>query len=87
MYLKNISYIILSVFLLIVSARADDSWKIYDDSEMAIINISIDQGDLEWMYQWENVESDSVHPATIHFQNSHVDQIIDSVGFRLRGNT
>ena len=87
MYLKTILYKFLYLFFLFVSLNADNSWKVYDDSEMAIINISIDHEDLEWMYQWENVESDSVHPATIHFQNSYIDQIIDSVGFRLRGNT
>ena len=63
----------------------DDSWKVYDDSEMAIIEITVDPENLIWIY--ENVESDSFHLATIHFQNGYIDEIIDSVGFRLRGNT
>ena len=66
---------------------ADDSWKVYDDTEIATINITIDADDLEWMYNWQNVESDSLHPASIHFQNAHIDETVDSVGFRLRGNT
>ena len=66
---------------------ADDSWKVYDDTEIATINITIDADDLEWMYNWQNVESDSLHPATIHFQNAYIDETIDSIGFRLRGNT
>ena len=66
---------------------ADESWKVYDDSEIAVINITLDEDDLEWMYHWENVESDSLHPASIHFQNAHIDDTIDSIGFRLRGNT
>ncbi|MEC9049467.1 MAG: CotH kinase family protein, partial [Candidatus Neomarinimicrobiota bacterium] len=66
---------------------ADDSWKVYDETEIATINITIDADDLEWMYNWQNVESDSLHPATIHFQNAHIDETVDSVGFRLRGNT
>jgi len=65
----------------------DGSWKVYDDSEMSIINITIDHEDLEWMYSWENLESDSLHPASIHFQNAYINETIDSVGFRLRGNT
>jgi len=66
---------------------ADESWKVYDDSEIAIVNITLDQDDLEWMYDWENVESDSLHPASIHFQNAYINETIDSIGFRLRGNT
>ena len=78
------------VFLMIVLScqlYADDSWKVYDDTEIATINITIDADDLEWMYNWQNVESDSLHPATIHFQNAYIDETIDSIGFRLRGNT
>ena len=65
--------------------HGDDSWKVYDDSEIAVIQITLDPEDLQWMY--ENVQSDSLHPAAIHFQNTQIDEIVDSVGFRLRGNT
>ena len=63
----------------------DESWKVYDESELAVIHITVDPEDLEWMY--DNVESDSIHPATIQFQNAYLDETIDSIGFRLRGNT
>jgi len=49
----------------------DESWKVYDDSEMAIIEITVDPEDLIWIY--ENINSDSFHPATIHFQNGFID--------------
>ena len=64
---------------------SDESWKVYDESELAVIHITVDPEDLEWMY--DNVESDSIHPATIQFQNAYLDETIDSIGFRLRGNT
>ena len=82
-------YRISFLFILLFSRSiiADDSWKVYDDADIAIINIIIDEEDLEWMYHWENVESDSLHLASIHFQNSNIDEVIDSIGFRLRGNT
>jgi len=64
---------------------SDDSWKVYDESELAIIQITVDPEDLDWMYS--NVESDSIHPATFQFQNAYLDETIDSIGFRLRGNT
>ena len=83
---KYISKVIKTIFF-IGLLYPDDSWKIYDDTELAIINITIDPEDIDWMYNWENVESDSLHLATIHFQNAYIDETIDSVGFRLRGNT
>ena len=64
---------------------ADESWKIYDDSEIAIINISMSADGLEWMY--ENPWSDSMHVASIEFQNAYINETIDSVAFRVRGNT
>ncbi len=72
-------------FIFLSFLFGDESWKVYDDSEMAIIEITVDPEDLIWIY--ENVDSDSFHLATIHFQNGYIDEIIDSVGFRLRGNT
>ncbi len=68
-------------------AQAGDSWKIYDDNQVAIIRITVDPADLEWMYRDDNVESDSMHAATVRFQNNQIDETVDSVGFRLRGNT
>ena len=63
----------------------NESWKVYDDSEIAMIDITLNLDDLQWMY--ENVNSDSLHAAEIHFQNSYIDEMVDSIGFRLRGNT
>ena len=77
---KLIFYILLSYF-----TYGDDSWKVYDDSEIAIINIYIPQDKVDWMY--DNVYSDSLHVANFSFQNAHIDESIDSIGFRLRGNT
>ena len=76
----------LTFYLFFVSVLfGDDSWKVYDDSEIAVVEITVAPEDLIWIY--ENVESDSLHLATIYFQNAFIDETIDSVGFRLRGNT
>ena len=75
------------IALFFTLAWADESWKVYDDSEMATITIILDEEDLDWMYSWDNLESDSLHLASIHFQNGYINETIDSVGFRLRGNT
>ena len=82
--LASIKYL-FPIILFVSLCRADDSWMLYDDSELAIINITVESDDLAWMYN--NVESDSLHPASIHFSNAYIDESVDSVGFRLRGNT
>ncbi|MDX1699533.1 MAG: CotH kinase family protein, partial [Melioribacteraceae bacterium] len=65
--------------------QSDESYKVYDDSEVAVIKITMDQNDLEWMFS--NSHSDSMHLARVHFKNSQIDEIVDSVGIRIRGNT
>jgi len=66
---------------------ADESWRIYDDRQVTVIQITVDPEDLTWMYRSENLDSDSQHVAQVHFRNGWIDESIDSVGFRLRGNT
>jgi spore coat protein H len=59
--------------------------KVFDDTEVGRIDITIDPDDLEWIYA--NVNSDVEFPATMRFQNKWFDETLDSIGFRLRGNT
>jgi len=89
MAMKSIFYpaLIFST-LLIFSYRLaaqDGSWKLYDDTHVARIDITIDPDTLEWIYN--NVESDIEHYAVFHFQNNWINETVDSIGFRLRGNT
>jgi CotH kinase protein/Lamin Tail Domain/FlgD Ig-like domain len=82
--------LIILLFLLFFSSNIaisqnDESWKIYDDSEVAIIKITMDENDLQFMY--DNPERDSMHVSQVHFNNAFIDEFIDSVGIRIRGNT
>jgi len=81
---KNLFFFFLLPWSLLLS-QADDSWKLYDDSKLARVDISIDTARLHWIY--DHVESDSEHVAAIRFRNAWFDETVDSVGFRLRGNT
>ena len=83
----KIRKLVLFIFitLLTKSVYADNSWMVYDDTTMATIQIEVDSNALDYIYN--NVESDSMHAASIHFLNHWIDQSVDSVGFRLRGNT
>ena len=76
---------LFALFIFSVLVYADDSWMLYDDTEVDVVEITIDPEDLDWIY--DNVESDSLHPAVVHYSNEWFDETIDSVGFRLRGNT
>ena len=82
------SFLTLFLFGLTFSSftqTSDESWKIYDDSQVARIDITINPSYLEWIYQ--NVQSDSEFVASIRFQNAFINETVDSIGFRLRGNT
>ena len=75
----------LLIFILGTIILADESWKIYDDSTVGRVDITVDSTALIWMYN--NVESDSLHMAEIHFDNNNINETVENVGFRLRGNT
>lgn len=77
------SLLLFLVFPLLL--LADTSDLLYDDSEVAIVRIQVAPEDLEWNY--ENISSDSLHEATVHFKNAFIDESIEQVGFRIRGNT
>jgi hypothetical protein len=68
-----------------LAGQTDDSWKLYSDTGLARIDITIDTASLSWIYA--HVDSDSEHYAQIHFSNAWIDESVDSIGFRLRGNT
>ncbi len=82
--------LLMSLFILIsistfTFSQNDESWKVYDDTEVAIYNITMDENDLQFMF--ENPQSDSMHLASIKIKNAILDETIDSVGIRIRGNT
>jgi spore coat protein H len=84
--MKNI-LLFLAIFIpfLFTIAQTDQSWKVYSDTTLARIDITIDTTALKYIYA--NVRSDSEHHATFHFKNKWIDEMVDSIGFRLRGNT
>ncbi len=81
----QISLLLILLTSIFSYPQQDESWKIYDDSQVARVDITINPDTLKWIY--ENVNSDIEHYAVFRFQNSWIDETIDSIGFRLRGNT
>jgi len=60
---------------------------LFDDSEVARIDITINPAYLQTILQPGNEESNTEYPATFSFTSSKFTALIDNVGFRLRGNT
>jgi spore coat protein H len=83
-YMKIFPLLFLLPFISLVS-QTDDSRKIYSDSTLVRIDITISSSSLQWIFN--NVQSDSEHIASIRFRNGIIDESVDSIGFRLRGNT
>ena len=78
---------LLTITLLVTaySQQTDDSYKLYDDTQVARVDITIAPEKLTWIFQ--NVSSDSEHVASFSFKNKYLNETFDSIGFRLRGNT
>ena len=86
--MRSVSSLLLCTLLLLPAlsfSQADDSWKVYEDSSLARIEITIAPADLSWILT--HADSDSEFLAAMRFQNRYIDERVDSIGFRLRGNT
>ena len=82
---KHIIFFILAIISSILFAHESD--LVYRSTTVSEVRITIDPSVLAWIYDPNNVQSDSLHPVTITFHNENLDVSLDSVGFRLRGNT
>ncbi len=59
--------------------------EVFVDTLVPRIDITVDPDTLAWLY--ENVESNQEFHATFSFDNGHITETVENVGFRLRGNT
>jgi len=76
-----------SVGLLFAQPSFPDKGVLYNDQLVPRIDITISPDTLAWLYQDENLESDVEFSARFVFNDGTVCDTIDSIGFRLRGNT
>jgi hypothetical protein len=83
--MRSLLSIILFLLVNSVIAQKDDSWMVYDDSQLTTIDISIPADTLIWVLQ--HTSSDLDHLSVVHIKNSWIDTTLASVGFRLKGNT
>jgi hypothetical protein len=60
---------------------------LFDDTVVPRVDIHIDPDTLEWLYAYENLESNIEYRAVFIYDNGTIRDTIEPVGFRLRGNT
>lgn len=83
--LTLIGTIYLATVQLSVAQSKGESYKIYDDKQVAKIFVTMDPNAFTWMMA--NPHSDSPHVCTVYFKNRLIDTTITNVGLRIRGNT
>ncbi len=90
---QKIKFLIFNLFctLLSVTAYTQPSTPkysaLYEDDNLARIDITISQSDIDYILAPGNEQSDEEFPATFKFQSNTRSDIEENVGFRLRGNT
>jgi hypothetical protein len=88
--MNKLKSIIIAIFtLLAISAFSQPEFPanapVFDSSVVARIDITINPDTLQWLY--ENVESNIEFHAVFKFNNGTINETVDNIGFRLRGNT
>ena len=86
---RPISLLIAALILLPCFLRAQPDLpppgEVFIDEVVPRIDIYIDPDTLEWIL--DNVESNIEFHADFQFDNGNIDETIEDIGFRLRGNT
>ncbi len=87
-FLQSLFLIIVFLFIRSITfaqTKADESWKVFDDSTVARVDVTVSEAAIAYMYK--NVQSDSIHLCSFRFRNRFIDEMLDSVGITLRGAT
>jgi spore coat protein H len=76
--------LLLQIGILFAQLNPSDVGEVFRDDEIPRIDITINENDFNTLIQ--DIGSDVEYPATFRFSNSVIDEELDSVGFRLKGN-
>ena len=86
--LSAVLFIVLSSsYQSLAQLQFPEKTELYRDDVVPRIDILIDEVSLDFIFSQENWESNQLHPATFIFDNGTVNDTLENVGFRLRGNT
>jgi hypothetical protein len=78
--------LLLAVFALAAFGRPAEA-QIFDDDVLPVVEITLAPADLSTLFAAGNEESDHEFMATFQWTAPNLTAVVDSVGFRLRGNT
>jgi spore coat protein H len=88
--MKNTLFYFILLFLTIFSSASAQpdfppNAPLFDSAVVARVDITVNPDTLEWLY--DNVDSDIEFHAVFNFNNGTINETVDNIGFRLRGNT
>ena len=84
----NLTRLILcSIFMLCMPQLRGQTLPVYPNNEISDVHIILDPDSLDQIYADGNQESNHEYPATFIFKNSFIQDTVENIGFRLRGNT
>lgn len=83
--LKKIFLLIIVLVTIGFAQSYNESWKLFDDSQVAVVKIYADPAAVTWMFN--NPHSDSLHLASMRFTNAFIDDSISNIAIRIRGAT
>ena len=72
---------------LIHAQNFPENGYVFNDTEIPVINITIAPDSLEQLLASGNEYSNHEYPAVFNFESSEINETVENVGFRLRGNT
>jgi hypothetical protein len=82
-------FMILSLFVfanVFTNAQSkDESWKVFDDSQVARIDVTMDSQQFAHMYA--NPRVDTAYNCRVSFRNKYIDTVFTNVGIAIRGNS
>ncbi len=84
---KALVLALLAFPLIAEGVRAQRSDVVFDDTVLPVVSISLDPADLALILAPGNERSDVEYLASFQWSSPLLDATVDSVGFRLRGNT
>ncbi len=85
--MKQVLSILALILPLSVKAQQQPYNPVFDDTHVPSIYITLDQADLDLILAAGNEFSDDEYPARFIFSSPTMQDTVENVGFRLRGNT
>ncbi len=89
--MRNISIVLFLMLQVVSLGRSQyvipERGHVFQDQEVPRVDITLDQDSLDILLHPSNIDSNHEYPASFKFTTTQGVELIEEVGFRLRGNT